>query len=166
LLEVISFIFHNLEKLPVCRTGAFHYKRSNACTVVLTQTTSFLNHLKPLLCYVMPNLKGALSSLPISSSRSHTSFPGFFKMSLDSPAEDQTLQAVIRGHPFMTSTRMGYAQAVASIWFEIWGVVDPDKKNSIFSGRFEKNFDFFWQFHNKIDFYRQISEKFRLFQAI
>src|SRR6218665_2744794 len=34
----------------------------------------------------------------------------------------------------------------ASIWFEIWGVVDPGQKN--------------------FDFYRQISEKFQFFQAI
>src|SRR6218665_3386295 len=34
----------------------------------------------------------------------------------------------------------------ASIWFEIWGVVDPGKK--------------------KFDLYRQISEKFQFFQAI
>src|SRR6218665_2034632 len=34
----------------------------------------------------------------------------------------------------------------ASIWFEIWGVVDPGKKN--------------------FDFYRQISQKFQSFQAI
>src|SRR6218665_1056256 len=34
----------------------------------------------------------------------------------------------------------------ASIWFEIWEVVDPGQKN--------------------VDFYRQISEKFQFFQAI
>jgi len=36
--------------------------------------------------------------------------------------------------------------AAASIWFEIWGVVDPGQKNFNFS--------------------RQISEKLRFFQAI
>src|SRR6218665_3135519 len=54
--------------------------------------------------------------------------------------------------------------AAASIWFEIWGVVDPGKKISIFrahlseisifSGNFTKflkNFDFLRQF-KKIDF--------------
>src|SRR6218665_1045965 len=34
--------------------------------------------------------------------------------------------------------------ATASIWFEIWGVVNPVKKNSISTGKFPKNFNFFW----------------------
>jgi len=28
LLKVIIFIFHNLEKVPVCRTSAFHYRKA------------------------------------------------------------------------------------------------------------------------------------------
>jgi len=28
LSKVITFIFHNLEKVPVRRTGAFHYKKA------------------------------------------------------------------------------------------------------------------------------------------
>lgn len=28
LLKVMIFIFVNLEKVPVCRTGAFHYKKA------------------------------------------------------------------------------------------------------------------------------------------
>src|SRR6218665_1605340 len=62
--------------------------------------------------------------------------------------------------------------SAASIWFEIWGVVDPGKKirfsrqisrkfgffqaisqkNSIFSGKFSKSFDFFTVFHKKFRF--------------
>src|SRR6218665_2592575 len=38
----------------------------------------------------------------------------------------------------------------ASIWFEIWGVVDPGKKNSIYTGKFPKNFNFFRQFYKRI----------------
>src|SRR6218665_3439796 len=34
----------------------------------------------------------------------------------------------------------------ASIWFEIWGVVDPGQKISISTGKFPKNFNFFRQF--------------------
>src|SRR6218665_2015988 len=37
----------------------------------------------------------------------------------------------------------------ASIRFEILGVVNPGKKNSIFPGKFPKNFDFFRQLHKK-----------------
>src|SRR6218665_3367640 len=33
--------------------------------------------------------------------------------------------------------------AAASIWFEIWGVVDPGEKIWIIQGKFPKNFDFF-----------------------
>src|SRR6218665_3052636 len=38
----------------------------------------------------------------------------------------------------------------ASIWFEIWGVVDPGKKNSISTGKFPKNVKFFRQFYKRI----------------
>ena len=41
-----------------------------------------------------------------------------------------------------------HKQAVASIWFEIWGVVDPSKKNR-FSRQISENVDFFRQFHKK-----------------
>src|SRR6218665_227476 len=39
---------------------------------------------------------------------------------------------------------------MASIWFEIWGVVDPGKKISISTGKFLKNFNFFRQFYKRI----------------
>src|SRR6218665_3008232 len=42
----------------------------------------------------------------------------------------------------------------ASIWFEIWGVVDPGQKISISTGKFPKNFDFFRQL-KKFDFPRK-----------
>src|SRR6218665_1185489 len=45
-----------------------------------------------------------------------------------------------------------YTYSTASIWFEIWGVVDPGKKSPIFPSKFPQNFDF-------------SMEKFRYFQA-
>src|SRR6218665_2203394 len=42
--------------------------------------------------------------------------------------------------------------AAASIWFEIWRVVDPGKQNFDFSNKFLRNFDFFRQFLKKFDF--------------
>jgi len=49
----------------------------------------------------------------------------------------------------------------ASIWFEIWGVMDPGQKISIFQGNFQKIWIFSGNFTNKkIDFSRQIFEKF------
>src|SRR6218665_171147 len=42
-----------------------------------------------------------------------------------------------------------WCAAAASIWFEIWGVVDPGKKNRFFPGKFPRNFDFFRHFHEK-----------------
>src|SRR6218665_1556973 len=38
----------------------------------------------------------------------------------------------------------------ASIWFEIWGVVDPGQKISISTDKFPKNFNFFRQFYKRI----------------
>src|SRR6218665_913308 len=38
----------------------------------------------------------------------------------------------------------------ASIWFEIWGVVDPGQKISISTGKFPKNSNFFRQFYKRI----------------
>jgi len=65
-------------------------------------------------------------------------------------------------------------QAAASIWFEIWR--GPDKKKSIFPGKFLRNFDFPAisqqlsifpsKFSKNFDFFRQIFEKFRYFLAI
>src|SRR6218665_1315670 len=55
----------------------------------------------------------------------------------------------------------------ASIWFEIWGVVDPGRKNSISTGKFPKNSNFFRQFYKRIssfanfrnfDFFRQLKK--------
>src|SRR6218665_1700001 len=45
----------------------------------------------------------------------------------------------------------------ASIWFEIWGLVDPVNQISIFPGKFPKNFNFFRQFKTKFDFQAKIS---------
>jgi len=42
------------------------------------------------------------------------------------------------------------AFTAASIWFEIWGVVDPGKKYfNYFPGKFSRNFDFFMQYQKK-----------------
>src|SRR6218665_919812 len=38
----------------------------------------------------------------------------------------------------------------ATIWFEIWGIVDPGQKISIPTGKFPKNFNFFRQFYKRI----------------
>jgi len=43
--------------------------------------------------------------------------------------------------------------------------VDPVKKNSIFPGKFQRNFDFFSQFHKKIDFSRHIFAKISIFSG-
>src|SRR6218665_2754240 len=40
--------------------------------------------------------------------------------------------------------------AAASIWFEIWWVVDPGKTISISTGKFPKNFNFFRQFYKRM----------------
>ena len=51
-------------------------------------------------------------------------------------------------------------EAAGSIWFEIWGVVDPDtKKNQFFQANFRKKIQFFRQFHKKLWFSRQITGK-------
>src|SRR6218665_1232591 len=47
----------------------------------------------------------------------------------------------------------------ASIWFEIWGVVDPGKK-SISTGKFPKNFNFLGNFTKE---YRVLQANFRKF---
>src|SRR6218665_3155847 len=55
----------------------------------------------------------------------------------------------------------------ASIWFEIWGVVDPGKKMSISTGKFPKIFSFFQAILQKnIEFCRQISENFDFFRQL
>src|SRR6218665_3381286 len=48
----------------------------------------------------------------------------------------------------------GYRQAysAASIWFEIWGVVDPGQKHFDFSWQISEKFRFFRQFHKKFNF--------------
>ena len=55
-----------------------------------------------------------------------------------------------------------YTYSTASIWFEIWGVVDPGKKNPIFPSKFPQNFDLSME---NFRFSRQIDEKFLFFQA-
>src|SRR6218665_999125 len=54
----------------------------------------------------------------------------------------------------------------ALIWFEIWGVVDPGKKNSISTGKFPKNFNFFRQFYKRISSFAGKFPKILIFQAI
>src|SRR6218665_292041 len=44
--------------------------------------------------------------------------------------------------------------ATASIWFEIWGVVDPGQQNFDFSGKFPRNFNSFRQFYKKFQFFQ------------
>ena len=56
-----------------------------------------------------------------------------------------------------------YQIPAASIWFEIWGVVDLGQKFFDFSRKFPKSFDFSGNLTQKIRFSRQISEKFRFF---
>src|SRR6218665_485839 len=61
-----------------------------------------------------------------------------------------------------------YAYTSASIWFEIWGVVDPDQNNFDFSRQISEKFRLAYtcNFTENIDFSRQIPEKFRFLQAI
>src|SRR6218665_1619196 len=47
-------------------------------------------------------------------------------------------------------SREGYISTMASIWFEIWGLVDPGQKMSLSTGKFPKNFNFFRQFYKRI----------------
>jgi len=57
-------------------------------------------------------------------------------------------------------------EAAGSIWFEIWGVVDPDFKKSIFPGNFtNKNSIFLWQISGNYDFLQVISKIFSIFQG-
>src|SRR6218665_859177 len=52
-----------------------------------------------------------------------------------------------------------------SIWFEIWGVVDPGKKNFGFYRQISEKFQFFQAILQKnIEFCRQISENFDFFR--
>jgi len=66
-------------------------------------------------------------------------------------------------------------RTAASIWFEIWGVVDPGKQNfdfsrhisekfRFFSGNFTKNSIFPGKFVKNFDIYRHIFEKLRFFR--
>src|SRR6218665_2280317 len=55
----------------------------------------------------------------------------------------------------------------ASIWFEIWGIVDPGQTNFDFYRQISEKFQFFQAILQKsIEFCRQISENFDFFQAI
>ena len=46
------------------------------------------------------------------------------------------------GSPPARSRGRAPVGTAASIWFEIWRVVDPGQKNFDFSGKFSRNFDF------------------------
>src|SRR6218665_2041515 len=55
----------------------------------------------------------------------------------------------------------------ATIWFEIWGIVDPGQKISIPTGKFPKNFNFFRQFYKRISSFAGKFPKILIFfQAI
>ena len=54
---------------------------------------------------------------------------------------------------------------MVSIWFEIWGVMDPGKKNSIFPGKLTENFDFSGKFPTNLDFFLAHFWQFWFFQA-
>jgi len=54
----------------------------------------------------------------------------------------------------------------ASIWFEIWAVVDPGKKISISTGKFPKNFNFWGNFTKEYRVLQANFRKFWFFQAI
>src|SRR6218665_162086 len=55
----------------------------------------------------------------------------------------------------------------ASIWFEIWGVVDPGEKNFDFYRQISEKFQYFQPLLQKnIEFCRQISEKFDIFRQL
>src|SRR6218665_3453660 len=65
-------------------------------------------------------------------------------------------------------------EPAASIWFEIWGVVDPGQQHFDFPGKFPRNFAFFRQLRESIlqgkflknsDFSKHIFEQFRFFQG-
>src|SRR6218665_3582509 len=55
---------------------------------------------------------------------------------------------------------------MASIWFEIWGVVDPGQKISISTGKFPKNFNFSRNFIKEYRVFQANFRKFLFFQAI
>jgi len=69
---------------------------------------------------------------------------------------------------FSTRQRRKWAfPSAASIWFEIWVVVDPGQQNFDFSMQISEKFWFFSrQFHKKFRFFRKISEKFRFLRQI
>src|SRR6218665_1074934 len=51
----------------------------------------------------------------------------------------------------------------ASIWFEIWGVVEPGQKNFDFSRQISlKNFDFSRQISERFRFFGQFKKKIRI----
>src|SRR6218665_3346636 len=54
----------------------------------------------------------------------------------------------------------------ASIWFEIWGIVNPGQNISISTGKFPKNFNFFRQFYKRISSFPGKFPIFLVFQAI
>ena len=58
------------------------------CLMVLTQTTSLLNHLKPLLCYVMLDIAGSLCQ---GSNRQMTfpALPGALQLIASAPLVQQ-----------------------------------------------------------------------------
>jgi len=83
----------------------------------------------------------------------------------------QKTRRTLRGHQWRRLCRylpvrwlMVSPMAAASIWFEIWEVVDPGKKNQFFQANFRKISIFFTQFDTNFDFTRKISEKFRIFR--
>src|SRR6218665_1448300 len=68
-----------------------------------------------------------------------------------------------------------YLNSAASMWFEIWEIVDPGQQNFDFSGQISEkfrffqvisqNFDFSRQILKNFDFSRQIFEEFQFFSG-
>src|SRR6218665_846017 len=55
-------------------------------------------------------------------------------------------------------------RSAASIWFEIWGVVDPGQKKLNFLGKFPKNFNFLGNFPKYFDFLENFPKNFDFFR--
>src|SRR6218665_32447 len=65
------------------------------------------------------------------------------------------------------ATEKSREATAASIWFEIWGVVDPGQKNFDFYRQIFEKFQFFQAILQKnIEFCRQISENFDFFRQL
>src|SRR6218665_2966939 len=64
-------------------------------------------------------------------------------------SELERARLIQSGYHLVYLRRNHYFGPAASIWFEIWWVVDPGQKNFDFIGKFQKNCNFFMQFHKE-----------------